>query len=60
MSAGMSALTGTATLDRFFASHRPCTGSWSLSSIVALPQPQTIAPIICARAVSALTIRPAE
>ena len=27
MSAGISALTGTATLDRFLASHRPCTGS---------------------------------
>ena len=44
----MSALTGTATFDRFFASHRPWTGSWSLSSMVALPQPQMIPPVIWA------------
>lgn len=60
MSAGMSAFTGTATLDRFLASHRPRVGSWSLSSMVALPQPQMMPPVICARAVTGLTIRPAE
>ena len=54
----MSAFTGMATPARFFDSQRPSVGSWWLASIAAMPQPQMMAPVICARAVLGLMIRP--
>ena len=57
---GMSAFTGTATFDRFLARKRAWVGSIGDASIVALPHSQMIEPIIWLRAVSGLTMRPAE
>ncbi len=59
-SEGMSALTGTATFDRFLARNRAAVCSTIEASIVALPHSQVIEPIIWLRAVSGLMIRPAE
>jgi len=59
MSEGMSALTGIALFERFLASHRPSLASWRVCSMAAMPQPQMIPPVICARAVRGLMMRPA-